>query len=587
MVSKFIWPQRLITIVAVGGFSIAAVSIYFILKRRAIKEEVSEPEATMSQIPETEKSEEKPTEIIPSEVEQKQDTNDKTIEDKIEELKVNEETAERVESEATRIAKLLENGPERIVDWAACSEESDTVESGAPNNNKEQRSTKADNTTVCQSAPQSNGVQMEKSSSNGSSQSEGSSRSQGSADERKNRMNNNNGISHSDYESGLLPMYEFEVPNTLVGLIIGIRGKTIKELCTRAEVRILIRPHHDAAKVDTHQICSIEGRRDDINKCLHMMRHRFPPNRFPDLNLKPVFPPPAPPPVYTSPDMMELALPVGAMFDVYVSALISTGHFFVQLPTHPTFPSLRLVDDIMNRIYNHSLDLPECVRPPKKAKNMLCAAPASNGWYRALAVCYDEKQDEMLVKFVDYGGFARIPRADLRFLLRQDLLSLPFQSIECHIADVEPADGISWTEEANNYFQKVCTGKIIQCELVGHSRKDGFPVVRLYIKNSHGNAIPFYKFLLKQKLAKPWNPENCVGLQVPKITITKENVETKDSDTESIDSDATLVSPEPSEESKKENSGVPQAKDNFCNGKTNFSKKTSKQPRREVASYRS
>ena len=104
MVSKFIWPQRLITIVAVGGFSIAAVSIYFILKRRAIKEEVSEPEATMSQIPETEKSEEKPTEIIPSEVEQKQDTNDKTIEDKIEELKVNEETAERVESEATRVS---------------------------------------------------------------------------------------------------------------------------------------------------------------------------------------------------------------------------------------------------------------------------------------------------------------------------------------------------------------------------------------------------------------------------------------------------------------------------------------------------
>ena len=373
-------------------------------------------------------------------------------------------------------------------------------------------------------------------------------------------------------------------------------------MCTRAEVRILIRPHHDPAKVDTHQICSIEGRRDDINKCLHMMRHRFPPNRFPDLNLKPVFPPPAPPPVYSSPDMMELALPVGAVFDVYVSALINTGHFFVQLPTHPTFPSLRLVDDIMNRIYNHSLDLPECVRPPKKAKNMLCAAPASNGWYRALAVCYDEKQDEMLVKFVDYGGFARIPRADLRFLLRQDLLSLPFQSIECHIADVEPIDGNAWSEEANNYFQKVCTGKIIQCELMGHSRKDGFPVVRLFVKNSNGNvcsipfniddkfhfqSVPFYKFLLKQKLAKPWDPENYVGLQVPKITITKENVENNDSDLESIDSDATLVSPEPSEESKKENSGVPQTKENFCNGKTNFSKKTSKQPRREVTSYRS
>lgn len=248
-------------------------------------------------------------------------------------------------------------------------------------------------------------------------------------------------------------------------------------------MRILIRPHHDPAKVGTHQICSIEGKRDDINKCLHMMRHRFPPNRFPDLNLKPVFPPPAPSPMIPSPDMMELALPAGAMFEVYVSAPIDAGHFFVQLPTHPTFPSLRIVDDLMYRIYNHSLELPDYVRPPKNANNLLCAAPASNGWYRAVAVCYDDKQDEMLVKFVDYGGFARIPRADLRFLLRQDLLSLPFQSIECHIADIEPIEGSSWSEEANNLFQTLCTGKIIQAELIGHSRKDGFPVVRLYIKN--------------------------------------------------------------------------------------------------------
>lgn len=30
--------------------------------------------------------------------------------------------------------------------------------------------------------------------------------------------------------SDILPIYEFEVPNTLVGLIIGIKGKTIKVL---------------------------------------------------------------------------------------------------------------------------------------------------------------------------------------------------------------------------------------------------------------------------------------------------------------------------------------------------------------------
>ena len=105
MVSKFLWPQRLITIVAIGGFSVAAISIYFILKRKAVKEEeASDSEATMSQIPETERAEEKPTEIVPSEVEHKQTTDEKPIEDKIEELKVNGETAEPVERELTRVS---------------------------------------------------------------------------------------------------------------------------------------------------------------------------------------------------------------------------------------------------------------------------------------------------------------------------------------------------------------------------------------------------------------------------------------------------------------------------------------------------
>ncbi len=57
----------------------------------------------------------------------------------------------------------------------------------------------------------------------------------------------------------LPPMYEFEIPNTLVGLIIGIKGKTIKDLCTRADVKMIIRPHHTHVKVSTHQICTVEG----------------------------------------------------------------------------------------------------------------------------------------------------------------------------------------------------------------------------------------------------------------------------------------------------------------------------------------
>ncbi|VDN07143.1 unnamed protein product [Thelazia callipaeda] len=76
----------------------------------------------------------------------------------------------------------------------------------------------------------------------------------------------------------LMPVYEFEIPNTLVGLIIGIKGKTIKVL------------------METHQICAVEGARENINRCLRMVRRRFPVARFPELNLRPVLPPPFPDP---------------------------------------------------------------------------------------------------------------------------------------------------------------------------------------------------------------------------------------------------------------------------------------------------
>lgn len=89
--------------------------------------------------------------------------------------------------------------------------------------------------------------------------------------------------------------------------------------------------------------------------------------------------------------------------------------------------------------------------------------------------------------------------------------------------------------------------------------------------------------MIDNKLAKPWDPNCYVGLQLPKITITKD----KESDIDSAESDATLVSPEPSEESKKENHG----NYNNYNGKTKTAgymnkNSTKSQQRRDVAAYR-
>ncbi|KAL3117106.1 hypothetical protein niasHT_007509 [Heterodera trifolii] len=314
-----------------------------------------------------------------------------------------------------------------------------------------------------------------------------------------------------------LPIYEFEVPNTLVGLIIGIKGKTIKELCTRADVRMLIRPHHTQGKFDTHQLCSVEGRRDNINKCLHMIRLRFPPCRFPDLNLKPVFPPPlaAPTkPTTASTDNSSstvqgtptvLALPVGVPCEVYVSAHVDAGHFFVQLPTHPSFSSLALLDSYMLSVYTQPGGAPDLPKPCNIG--VLCAAPAYNGWFRAITLAYDQDQDEMLVRFVDYGGFARLPRADLR-QIRTDFVTLPLQGIECYLANVQPADGsLHWSDKANELFQQLCVSKIIQAALVGYCKTDGIPCVELFVMDSaNKKTVRIDQILLERGLAKQMDP---------------------------------------------------------------------------------
>jgi A-kinase anchor protein 1 len=337
------------------------------------------------------------------------------------------------------------------------------------------------------------------------------------------------------------PVYEFEIPNTLVGLIIGIKGKTIKELCQRTQVKMLIRGHFTPAKFNTHQICSVEGRREDINRCLQLIRHRFPQDRFPDLNLKPVLPLPLPPvgPVVlpgidangaatTTPSNgsrqppIPLSLPADTPCEVYVSAPVDAGHFFCQLPQHPTFQWLQILDSYMMQLYGNQTTIPELPKPCNVG--VLCAAPAYNGWFRAITLLYDEEQDETLVRFVDYGGFAKLPRTDLR-QIRTDFMNLPLQAIECYLAHVQPIDGTShWSEQANELFQKHCMAKICQAKVVGYNRSDNIPVVELYVLGEKKKVLRMDTVLLEKELAKPADPSRTVDV----LTFGKNNKDTKE-----------------------------------------------------------
>ena len=130
----------------------------------------------------------------------------------------------------------------------------------------------------------------------------------------------------------------------------------------------------------------------------------------------------------------QLQLPSGISCDVILSSMVSSGHFFLQQPTHPTYPSLSRLDHHMIQTYSQQ----NTPRLPTIHSGMICAVPIMGGWYRAVITKVYETE-ECDVMFVDYGGYSRLPVSSLR-QIRYDFMSLPFQASECYLANVEPID---------------------------------------------------------------------------------------------------------------------------------------------------
>lgn len=59
------------------------------------------------------------------------------------------------------------------------------------------------------------------------------------------------------------------------------------------------------------------------------------------------------------------------------------------------------------------------------------------GWYRAQIVAVDEEMETCDVRFLDYGGYLTLNTTCLR-AVRADFLTLPFQAIECLLANIAP-----------------------------------------------------------------------------------------------------------------------------------------------------
>ncbi|KAF7705489.1 tudor and KH domain-containing protein isoform X3 [Silurus meridionalis] len=193
----------------------------------------------------------------------------------------------------------------------------------------------------------------------------------------------------------------------------------------------------------------------------------------------------------------DLSFQPGEHLEVYVSASENPQHFWIQIIGVRSLQLDKLTTE-MSRFYNG--DTLHEHRVEAIVVGDIVAAPYKDQstWNRArvLGVLSSGLVD---LYYVDFGDNGALPRDQLRSL-RSDFLSLPFQAIECSLAEVHPA-GEFWSEEALDDFERMAycaQWKPLLAKLCSysHTEMSSWPSVKLY-DNSHGKALDLGEELIR------------------------------------------------------------------------------------------
>lgn len=330
-------------------------------------------------------------------------------------------------------------------------------------------------------------------------------------------------------------VYEFEIPDIFVGLLIGKYGAFVNHIRQVTGASLLIKDRNKRC-----QLCAVEGTKSEIDAALALIRAKFPPKKYPQVTLAQINVAPdngATVPIL--PDSVQLLLPPETSCDVMISAVVAPNHVFLQQITHPTYPSLARLDHCMAQCYNEFVT-PELPRPVQA--NMICAAPSMDGWFRAKIVAVypptsavsvghfetvtndeearevhhaavtgdiisvEEEDYEVDICFVDYGGYSRVMASSLR-QIRADFMSLPFQAIECLLANVGPVnEEAGWTIESYEELENLTRERMLQGQTVAYSL-EGLPLVYLYQMDQTEDEVLINRQLVNRGVAQWVEPQ--------------------------------------------------------------------------------
>ncbi|KAK3854536.1 hypothetical protein Pcinc_038998 [Petrolisthes cinctipes] len=269
--------------------------------------------------------------------------------------------------------------------------------------------------------------------------------------------------------------YDFEIPQTLVGRLIGRRGAFVNKIKATTDATVVVHPHRNRRL----KLCSVEGSRQQVAAALKMIREQFPESRYSDVTLEQVSgnisgghdPAPA-----LDNQTMQMELTAGVVVEVRVSAVVSAGELWVQQPLHPSFSALHRLHTCMNLNYQDGSTTP--LLPSPIQERTVCVGRVGEQWMRC-QVLREEEGGGVLVVLLDMGGNINLPLTALR-QIRYDYMTLPFQATQCFLQGIQPSeDGEVWSNEATEAMRELVGDMILFAAVVSYT-PDCVPLISLY-----------------------------------------------------------------------------------------------------------
>eukprot|EP00106_Octopus_bimaculoides_P012930 XP_014780372.1 PREDICTED: uncharacterized protein LOC106876374 [Octopus bimaculoides] len=161
------------------------------------------------------------------------------------------------------------------------------------------------------------------------------------------------------------------------------------------------------------------------------------------------------------------------LLELMVVSVTSPGHFWAHI-RNENLPKLVNLQKNIDEFYSDSKHF-QTYQCQEVAVDDIVAVCLSNQsqWYRARVTAV--LSNSYKVFCVDYGYNEEVPKDNV-CRLREDYLSLPYQAVECYLANIKPKDDPDWTRSACNAFEnmvcmnqsKIISGEIVRYQPTSH-----------------------------------------------------------------------------------------------------------------------